>query len=104
MHKTFTAMLVTKGRRTGSAHQVMLRAVRYNGRMYFSRHRPDSDWFLNALANPEVIILRGKQVFVGNARLVTDEELAKKISELKYPGEERAKEKRTVIEVTLTED
>jgi len=33
--------------------------------------------------------------------LATDEELGKKISQLKYPGEERAKEKRVTIEVTL---
>ena len=39
--------------------------------------------------------------FTGNASIVTDEELNKKISQLKYPGEERANEKRVAIEVTL---
>ena len=79
----------------------MLRAVNHNGKIYFSRHRPDGDWFQNALANPTVKIQYKDSVFVGQAKEVTDEELNKKISELKYPGEERAKEKRITIEVTL---
>jgi hypothetical protein len=62
---------------------------------------PDGDWFKNALTNPEVKIEYNNSVFSGNAKLVTDEELGKKISQLKYPGEERAKEKRVAIEVTL---
>jgi len=79
----------------------MLLAVNYNGKIYFSRHRPDGDWFKNALKNPEVKIKYNDIVFSGKARLVTDEELSKKISQLKYPGEEKAKEKRVTIEVTL---
>ncbi len=79
----------------------MLRAVNHNGKIYFSRHRPDGDWFQNAIANPQVKILYNDTVFPGQAKLVKDEELGKKISELKYPGEERAKEKRVTIEVTL---
>ncbi len=79
----------------------MLRAVNYNGKIYFSRHLPDGDWFKNALTNSEVKIEYNKSVFSGKAKLVTDEELSKKISQLKYPGEERAKESRVTIEVTL---
>ena len=79
----------------------MLRAVNYNGRIYFSRHRPDGDWFQNAIVNPQVKIQYNDTVFTGQAKLVEDEELIRKISELKYPGEERAKEKRVTIEVTL---
>ncbi len=79
----------------------MLRAVNYNGKIYFSRHLPDGDWFKNALKNPEVKIEYKDNIFSGNAKLVTDEELSKKISHLKYPGEKRAKEKRVTIEVTL---
>ena len=79
----------------------MLRAVNHNGKIYFSRHRPDGDWFQNAIANPQVKIQHNDMVFTGQAKLVEDEELSKKISELKYPGEERAKEKRVTIEVTL---
>lgn len=97
----FRPILVTKGRKSGNEHAVMLRAVNYNGKIYFSRHRPDGDWFQNALANPEVKIKYRDFVFSGKARQVTNEELNKKISELKYPGEQRAKEKRVTIEVTL---
>ncbi len=39
--------------------------------------------------------------FTGKAALVTDENLNQKISQLKYPGEKRADEKRVAIEVTL---
>ena len=97
----FRPILVTKGRKTGREHGVMLRAVNHNGKIYFSRHRPDGDWFQNAIANPQVKIQYKDTVFTGQAKLVEDEELGKKISELKYPGEERAKEKRVTIEVTL---
>ncbi len=97
----FRPTLITKGRKTGNPHSVMLRAVNYNGKIYFSRHRPDGDWFKNALINPEVRIEYNNTVFLGKAKLVTDEEFSKKISELKYPGEERAKEKRVTIEITL---
>ena len=97
----FRPILVTKGRKTGKTHPVMLRAVKYNEKIYFSRHRPDGDWFKNALENPIVKIEYKNSIFTGKAKLVTDEELSKKISQLKYPGEERAKEKRVTIEVTL---
>ena len=97
----FRPILVTKGRKTGKEHGVMLRAVNHNGKIYFSRHRPDGDWFQNAIANPQVKIQYKDAIFTGQAKLVEDEELSRKISELKYPGEERAKEKRVTIEVTL---
>jgi len=79
----------------------MLLAVNYKEKIYFSRHRPDGDWFKNALTNPEVKIEYNNFVFSGKAELVVDEELSKRISQLKYTGEERAKEKRVTIEVTL---
>lgn len=79
----------------------MLRAVNHNGKIYFSRHRPDGDWFQNALANPLVKIQYNDNILIGNAKLVTDEKLNEEISYLKYPGEERAKEKRIAIEITL---
>jgi hypothetical protein len=97
----FRPVLITRGRKTGKEHAVMLRAVNYNGKIYFSRHRPDGDWFQNAVANPQVKIQHNDSVFLGQAKMVTDEGLGRKISELKYPGEERAKEKRVTIEVTL---
>jgi len=97
----FRPILITKGRKTGNSHSVWLRAVNYNGKIYFSRHRPDGDWFQNVIANSEVKIQYNNMEFTGNASIVTDEELTKKISQLKYPGEERANEKRVAIEVTL---
>ena len=62
---------------------------------------PEGDWFKNALVNPDVRIEYNDMVMSGKAKLVTDEEFSKKISELKYPGEERAKEKRVAIEITI---
>ena len=97
----FRPILVTKGRKTWKSHSVWLRAVNYNEKIYFSRHRPDGDWFQNAIANPEVKIQYKDMEFTGNASLVTDEKLNQKISQLKYPGEQRANEKRVAIEVTL---
>ena len=99
--KLFRPILTTKGRKTGKPHSVMLRAVNHNGKIYFSRHKPDGDWFKNALKNSEVKIEYNDFVFSGNAKMITDKELNEKISQLKYPGEERAKEKRVTIEVTL---
>ena len=99
--KLFRPILITKGRKTGKEHRVMLRAVNHNGKIYFSRHRPDGDWFQNALANPLVKIQYNESIFIGNAKQVTDEKLNEEISLLKYPGEERAKEKRVAIEITL---
>jgi deazaflavin-dependent oxidoreductase (nitroreductase family) len=97
----FRPILTTKGRKTGKEHSVMLRAVNHNGKIYFSRHRPDGDWFKNAVANEDVKIQYEGKVFTGKAKLVTDAGIDKKISMLKYPGEERAKEKRVTIQVTL---
>lgn len=97
----FRPILITKGRITGRQHAVMLRAVNHNGKIYFSRHRPDGDWFKNAIKNPEVRIEYRDTIFAGIAELVTDEKLSEKISELKYPGEKRAKERRVTIQVTL---
>ena len=99
----FKTLLVTKGRNTGKEHSVWLLAVVHDGKVYFSRHRPDGDWFQNAIANPDVIIKNQDSVHKGKAVFVKDESLAKKISELKYPGEQRSKEKRVVLQVTLYE-
>jgi len=99
----FKAVLTTKGRKSGREHSVWLRAVMYNDKIYFSRHRPDGDWFQNAIKSPDVKIQIDETVVVGKASQVLDEKLGIKISELKYPNEERAKEKRVTIEVTLYE-
>jgi sporulation protein YlmC with PRC-barrel domain len=102
-NQVFKAVLTTKGRKTGKEHSVWLRAVLYDDKIYFSRHRPDGDWFQNASVNTDVKINFDNKQLVGKAVIISNEELAKKISELKYPGEGRAKEKRVVLEVTLCE-
>jgi hypothetical protein len=99
----FRATLVTRGRKTGEKHSVMLRGVMYNNKIYFSRHRPDSDWFKNAIANSKVEVLFDDSQFYGTAKQVTDDGLNEKISTLKYPGEPRANEKRIAIEITPNE-
>ena len=101
--RPFRAELITKGRKTGKEHSVWLLAVMYNDKVYFSRHRPDGDWFQNALENPDVLVKYDDTTIQGKAILIKDESLAKKISELKYPGEERAKEQRVALEITLCE-
>jgi len=95
----FKAILETKGRETGKAHRVELLAVKYNGKLYFSRRNTNSDWLKNAQKNPDVRIEFGGQSFVGKASLVSDISLCKKISQLKYDDEKRANEPRVVLEV-----
>jgi hypothetical protein len=97
----FKAMLTTKGRRSGTEHSVWLRAVFYEGRIYFSRRNQNADWLKNAISSPTVKVKVGEQYFVGTATLVTDESLARRISELKYPGENRAQEARIVLQVNI---
>ena len=93
--------MTTRGRKTGKEHSVMLLAVMYNEKIYFSRHKIDSDWIKNAISNSDVKVEFDSSSFSGKAVLVSDETLAKKISELKYPGEKRAKENRVVLQVSL---
>jgi len=99
----FRASLVTIGRVSKQPHTVTLRGVKYNDKIYFSRHRPDSDWFKNAITNPDVIIKYNNSSYSGIAKIVTDENLNQKISKLKYPGEKKAEDKRVAIEITLHE-
>jgi len=100
-NQAFKAALTTYGRKTGSEHTVLLRAVSYNDRIYFSRRNADSDWLKNALANRTVRVGFDGITHNGIASLVTDESLAGKISELKYPGEQRSQEVRVVLQVIL---
>ena len=99
---TFKAILITLGRKTGKEHAVELKAVFYDNKFYFSRRNSQSDWLKNSLANPQIRIQYGSMIFSGIASLVTDENLAKKISQLKY-YDKRAEESRIVLEVTLHE-
>ncbi len=100
-NQAFKALLTTKGRKTGKEHSVMLRAVLYMDKIYFSRHRLDGDWIKNAISDSDVKVKFNDSIFSGKASLVSDEKLAEKISELKYPGEDRSKESRVVLQVSL---
>ena len=100
-NQAFRAALTTYGRKTGTEHTVQLRAVSYNGMVYFSRRNSESDWLKNALANPKVKVGFDDKVHMGTASLVSDKSLAKKISEIKYPREQRAQEVRVVVQVIL---
>ena len=95
------AVLITKGRRSGREHAVWLRAVEYEGKMYFSRRTQNADWMKNAMVHSTVKVVIDDKTKVGTARFVEDDVLSKKISELKYPGEERAQETRFVLQVSF---
>ena len=98
---TFKALLTTMGRKTGNEHSVWAKAVTYNDMIYFSRRNPNSDWLKNAIANPMVKVEFDGKKISGEARLVDDEELSKKISSLKYTDKSRQEEPRIVLEVSL---
>ena len=93
-----TSILTTKGRKTGKEHAVELRAVFYDGKFYFSRRNPNSDWLKNAIATPLVKITVNDTTFSGYASLVKDEELTKTISRMKY-SDRRAEDSRIMLEV-----
>ena len=90
------------GRKTGKEHSVWAKAVTYNDMIYFSRRNPNSDWLKNAIANPKVKVEFDGEKFSGIARLVKDEELARKISSLKYTDKARQDGSRIVLEVSLS--
>ena len=99
---TFKAILTTIGRKTGNEHSVWAKAVTYNNMIYFSRRNPNSDWIKNAIANPKVKVKFDGKEFSGNARLVQEEELSKKISTLKYTDKNRQDEPRIVLEIQIS--
>ena len=99
----FTAVLITKGRKTGNDHSVWLKAVMYENKIYFSRRNPDGDWLKNATINSDVKIEFDGMKFNGIALLLKDENLSKKISALKYSDKNRQEESRIVLQVTLRE-
>ena len=99
---TFKASLTTIGRNTGKEHSVWAKAVTYNDMIYFSRRNSNSDWLKNAIANPMVKVEFDGKKISGEARLVDDEELSKKISSLKYTDKARQEESRIVLEVSIS--
>ena len=99
---TFKALLTTIGRKTGKEHSVWAKAVTYNDMIYFSRRNPNSDWLKNAIANPTVKVEFNGEKFSGSAKLVDDDNLARKISSLKYTDKARQEESRIVLEVSIS--
>ena len=99
---TFKALLTTMGRKTGKEHSVWAKAVTYNDMIYFSRRNTNSDWLKNAIANPTVKVEFDGKKFSGSAKLVVDDDLARKISSLKYTDKSRQEESRIVLEVSLS--
>ena len=99
---TFKALLTTMGRKTGKEHSVWAKAVTYNDMIYFSRRNPNSDWLKNAIANPIVKVEFNGEKFSGSAKLVDDDDLARKISSLKYTDKARQEESRIILEVSLS--
>ncbi len=99
---TFKVILVTTGRKSGKEHSVDIRVVFHNGKFYFSRRNPNSDWLKNALNNPNVKIEYQGKIILGTASLVNDEELCKKISQMKY-ADKRSEETRIVLQVNPCE-
>lgn len=97
---SFIGYLTTKGRVIGKPHTVPLRLICCCGKIYASRRDTQSDWCRNLLQNPNVTVEIQGQRFVGTARLISDEALCRKVSELKY-RDERTLKKRVVIEMTL---
>lgn len=98
---SFIAVLTTRGRVTGRPHSRPLRAVRIGETLYFTRRRPDSDWFLNALADGRVGVSFGGASHEGEAFGVEDGGLLERVSRIKYPGQARASEPRVGIGVRL---
>ena len=78
------------------------RVVFYNGKFYFSRRNPNSDWLKNAIKNPNVKISYQGKIIDGIALLVNDQELCKKISQMKY-SDKRSEEARIVLQVSPCE-
>jgi hypothetical protein len=99
---TFRAILVTIGRKSGNEHSVEIRVVFHKGKFYFSRRNSDSDWLKNALYNPNVKIKYQGNIISGTASQVSDQELCKKISQMKY-SDKRSEEPRVVLEVNPCE-
>ena len=100
--ETFYSILVTIGRKSGKEHAVELKAVFHDGKLYFSRRNSNSDWLKNAVANTHVKVIIDDKTLIGKASLVSDEELIRTISHLKYT-DNRAEEARIVLEVILCE-
>ena len=93
--------LTTVGRVSGKSHLVALRLVYYGGRFYASRRNAASDWCRNLIKNPKVTVHIQGEEFPATARLLDDDQLARKISSLKYQ-DERSLKTRVIVEIVPT--
>lgn len=100
---SFLAEVTTEGRITGDPHQVTLRLVYHRGRFYASRTDRGSDWIRNVMENNYAEVSVGDHRWVGEAKLVEDGDLERKISEMKY-DDQRDETKRVVVEITPTSE
>ena len=97
----FHTMLTTRGRVTGREHKKELLAVMYDEHVYLTRHRPDSDWFKNCIADGAVTVTIDGKTIPGTAEHIEDEEIIRRVCMIKYPNDARAKERRVAIRVRL---
>lgn len=78
------ADLTTTGRKTGQPRRVELRFIYYRGSFYASSTRIEGKhWCLNMLRNPRVELRVKGETLACAATQVVDEELRKKILELR---------------------
>lgn len=78
------ADVITIGRKTGLPRPVELRFIYYRGCFYASSTRVEGKhWCLNMLRNPEVKLQVKGETLACTARQVVDEELRRKILELR---------------------
>ena len=86
---------------TGREHKKELLAVMYDGHVYLTRHRPDSDWFKNCIADGAITVTIDGKTIPGTAECIEDEETIRRVCTIKYPNDARAKERRVAIRVRL---
>ena len=93
--------LTTVGRTSGRPHRVTLRLVYHQGRFYASRRDTASDWCRNLMKDPGVTVQLDSEAFQATARVIDDDELAEKISSLKYQ-DHRTLRRRVLVEIAFT--
>ncbi len=97
----FHTVLTAHGRITGREHKKELLAVMYGGDVYLTRHKPDSDWYKNCVANGAVTVTIEGKTLPGTAEPVEDEEIVRRVCRIKYSDDARAAERRVAIRVRL---
>ena len=102
--------LTTFGRKTGTAHEIEIWFAVSGSWIYMlSGGRDASDWVKNILANPQVSMRIGDQMFAGMARIVTsateEEDQTRRLLASKYeewePGKPLSDWARTSLPVAV---